>query len=73
MNRAMWQCPNCQRKFSRKNQRHACGTSNSADALPDRPPAIVEVYRAIESFVNNLGTLETIGRDRYVLFCSRHY
>lgn len=71
MNPAMWQCPKCAREFSRKNQRHACGTGNSADVLRDKPPAVIEVYRAIESFINNLGKVETVARDRYVLFRSR--
>lgn len=71
MNPEMWQCPNCQREFSRKNQRHACGTGNSTDVLRNRPPAVAEVYHAIESFINNLGRVETVARDRYVLFRSR--
>lgn len=71
MNSEMWQCPKCAREFSRKNQRHACSTGNSADVLQGRPLAVVEVYRAIESFMNNLGILETVARDRYVLFRSR--
>ena len=71
MTQKMWQCPKCQRQFSRKNQRHACGTGNSADVLRNRPPAVVEVYHAIESFINNLGKVETVARDRYVLFRSR--
>ncbi len=28
METLMWQCPQCQREFSRKNQRHVCGTCN---------------------------------------------
>ena len=71
MNSEMWQCPECAREFSRKNQRHACGTGNSADVLRDRPQAVVEVYRAIEGFINSLGNVETVARDRYVLFRSR--
>ncbi|MDP2714413.1 DUF5655 domain-containing protein [Rheinheimera sp.] len=67
----MWQCPKCVREFSRKNQRHACGTGNNADVLRDRPPAVIEVYRALENFINNLGKVETVARDRYVLFRSR--
>lgn len=67
----MWQCPKCAREFSRKNQRHACGTGDSADVLRDRPQAVIEVYRAIESFMNNLGKVETVARNRYVLFRSR--
>jgi predicted transport protein len=71
MPQEIWQCPKCAREFSRKNQRHACGTGNSADVLRDRPQAVIEVYRAIESFINNLGKVETVARDRYVLFRSR--
>ncbi|MEH8018454.1 DUF5655 domain-containing protein [Rheinheimera muenzenbergensis] len=71
MNSASWQCPKCQRDFSRKNQRHACGTGNSADVLRDRPPAVIEVYRAIENIVTQLGDVEIVARDRYVLFRSR--
>ncbi|SEH63309.1 hypothetical protein SAMN05660691_00510 [Rheinheimera pacifica] len=71
MPREIWQCPKCAREFSRKNQRHACGTGNSADVLRDRPQAVIEVYRAIESFINKLGKVETVARDRYVLFRSR--
>ena len=49
METLMWQCPQCQREFSRKNQRHVCGTGDSADVLRGRPPALIEVYQAIES------------------------
>lgn len=71
MPQEIWQCPKCAREFSRKNQRHACGTGNSADVLRDRPQAVIEVYRAIESVINSLGKVEIVARDRYVLFRSR--
>lgn len=66
----MWQCPKCEREFTRKNQRHSCGTGNRDDVVRDRPQSVVEVYRAIEKFVNELGKVETVARDRYVLFRS---
>ena len=71
MRQNMWKCSQCAREFTRKNQRHACGTGNSADVLRDRPQAVIEVYRAIENFINNLAKVETVARDRYVLFRSR--
>ena len=71
MQQNMWQCPKCQREFSRKNQRHVCGTGDSADVLRGRPPALIEVYQAIESVIKQLGDVETVARDRYVLFRSR--
>ncbi|WP_369127366.1 DUF5655 domain-containing protein [Bowmanella dokdonensis] len=66
----MWQCPKCKREFTRKNQRHACGTGDRDDVIRDRPQSVVEVYRAIEEFTSKLGKVETVARDRYVLFRS---
>lgn len=67
----MWQCPKCDREFTRTNQRHSCGTGNREDVIRDRPQSVVDVYRAIEKFVNEVGKVETVARDRYVLFRSK--
>jgi len=66
----MWQCPTCNREFTRKNQRHVCGTGNREDVIRNRPQSVVEVYQAIEKFITNLGKVEIVARDRYVLFRS---
>ena len=65
-----WHCPKCRRKFTRKNQRHACGTGERADVLRNRPPELVELYAALESFVKTLGAVEFVTRERYVLMRS---
>lgn len=65
-----WVCPKCKRRFTRRNQRHACGTGDRADVLRNRPPEIVELYTALESFVKSLGPVEFVTRERYVLFRS---
>jgi hypothetical protein len=65
-----WACPKCKRRFTRKNQRHACGTGERADVLRNRPPEIVELYAALETFVKSLGTVEFVTRERYVLLRS---
>lgn len=62
-----WACPKCKRRFTRKNQRHACGTGERADVLRNRPPAVVELYAALETFVKSLGPVEFVTRERYVL------
>lgn len=66
----MWQCSKCNREFTRKNQRHACGVGDRDKVIRDRPQSVVEVYLAIEEFVNTLGKVEVVARDRYVLFRS---
>jgi hypothetical protein len=63
----MWTCPKCRRQFTRRNQRHACGTGDRAEVLRNRPPEIVAVYAALETFVKTLGPVEFVSRDRYVL------
>jgi hypothetical protein len=66
----MWACPKCRRRFTRRNQRHACGTGNRGDVIRNRPQAIVELYASIESFAKSLGPIELVTRDRYVLLRS---
>ena len=67
---AGWACPKCKRRFTRKNQRHACGTGERADVLRNRPPEIVALYAALEKFVKSLGPVEFVTRERYVLLRS---
>ncbi len=64
-----WTCPKCKRRFTRPNQRHACGTGD-VDVLRGRPPQLAATYRALEDIVKSLGEVETVARDRYVLFRS---
>jgi Domain of unknown function (DUF5655) len=66
----MWACPKCRRKFTRANQRHACGTGEHGKATRNRSNAIVNLYAAIESFAKSLGPIEVVTGDRYVLLRS---
>ena len=66
-----WTCPNCNRQFTRKNQRHACGTGERSDVLRNRPPEVVELYVALENFAKSLGPVELVTRERYVLLRSQ--
>jgi Domain of unknown function (DUF5655) len=65
-----WTCPKCRRQFTRKNQRHACGTGERADVLRNRPPEVVKLYAALEKFAKSLGPVEFVTRERYVLLRS---
>lgn len=65
-----WACPKCKRRFTRKNQRHACGTGRREDVLRNRPPEVVELYAALETFAKSLGPVEFVTRERYVLLRS---
>ena len=65
-----WTCPKCKRKFTRKNQRHACGTGERADVLRNRPPEVVKLFAALEKFAKSLGPVEFVTRERYVLLRS---
>jgi predicted transport protein len=65
-----WTCPNCKRRFTRTNQRHACGTGDRAEVLRNRAPEIVDLYEALERFARSLGPVELVTRERYVLLRS---
>src|SRR5688572_15138958 len=66
-----WQCSKCKRRFTRKNQRHACGTGDRHEVLRNRPPELVALYGALEKFAKSLGPVEFVARDRYVLLRSQ--
>jgi hypothetical protein len=66
----MWKCPRCKRAFTRKNQRHACGTGERSAILRGRHKEIVALYASVESFAKSLGPIEIVARQRYVLFRS---
>jgi Domain of unknown function (DUF5655) len=66
----MWVCPKCKRGFTRKNQRHACGTGDRAEVLRNRPTEVVQLYVALEAFAKSLGPVEFVTRERYVLLRS---
>ena len=68
--RTVWTCPKCQRRFTRANQRHACGTGDRAGVLRNRSPEIVDLYEALERFATSLGPVELVTRERYVLLRS---
>ena len=65
-----WTCPTCKRRFTRTNQRHACGTGDRAEVLRNRPSEIVDLYDALETFAKSLGSVEFVTRERYVLLRS---
>ena len=62
-----WKCPKCKRSFTRKNQRHACGTGDRSEVLRNRPDGLVALYDSVETFAKSLGSIEIVARDRYVL------
>ena len=66
----MWSCPKCKRVFSRRNQRHACGTGNRAEVIRGRPESLVQLLSAIEEFARSLGPIEVVTRERYILLRS---
>jgi predicted transport protein len=66
----VWICPKCKRRFTRANQRHACGTGDRAEVLRNRAPEIVALYDALERFARTLGPVELVTRERYVLLRS---
>jgi predicted transport protein len=65
-----WTCPKCNRRFTRRNQRHACGTGDQAGVLRNRPPEVVKLYAALEKFAKSLGPVEFVTRERYMLLRS---
>ena len=63
-----WACPRCDRTFRQVNPRHACGVGSAASLLKNRPPALTDLYRKLETTVRGFGDVEVVTRNRYALF-----
>lgn len=63
-----WVCPRCDRTFRQANQRHACGVGSRATLLKNRPRALSDLYRRLETTVKGFGAVEVVTRNRYALF-----
>ena len=61
-------CPRCDRTFRQVNQRHACGVGSAATLLKNRPAALADLYRKLETSLRGFGEVEVVTRDRYALF-----
>ena len=69
-NTPLWTCRKCRRRFTQKNQRHACGTGDRAGVLRNRPETVVRTYGVLEALARSLGPIEIVARERYVLLRS---
>ncbi|MCH6258505.1 DUF5655 domain-containing protein [Puniceicoccaceae bacterium K14] len=65
-----WKCAECGREFVRANQRHKCGTGDSASIVRNRPDSLKKLYAELEEFAKSLGNIEVVARERYALFRS---
>src|SRR5512146_554416 len=63
-----WACPRCDRSFRQVNQRHECRVGSAVTLLKDRPPALTDLYRKLETTVRGFGDVEVVTRNRYALF-----
>lgn len=67
-----WTCPKCRRQFARPLQRHICSAGTRNEVLKDRREEIVDLFAALEQQVKNIGPVEFIARERYIILRSKH-
>ena len=53
--RHLWTCPHCGRKFSNRNQSHACERYTVEDHLATANPQVARLYDRFVELVNNCG------------------
>jgi len=52
---ALWQCPDCGRRFARTGQAHVCGQWTVAQHLAGKPVPVVDLYHRFEALVAACG------------------
>ena len=53
--RHLWTCPHCVRKFTNRNQSHACERYTVEDHLTTANPQVARLYDRFVELVNNCG------------------
>lgn len=66
--RPMWRCPKCRRQFANRNQSHACGSHTLAQHFRGKPPAIRELFDAIEAAVRRCGPVTVLPEKSRIAF-----
>jgi hypothetical protein len=69
---SQWTCPKCRRQFARKQQQHICGAGTREKILKNRREEVVALFAALERQAKELGPVEFVARERYIILRSTH-
>lgn len=68
----LWTCPKCRRQFARTKQQHICSAGTREKVLKNRREEVVALFAALEHQAKQLGPVEFVARERYIILCSKH-
>lgn len=71
VNRPLWQCLRCGRRFATRNQWHSCTRLTVADCLRGKSETAVALYRAFESAVQRCGPVRVHPTKTRIAFIAR--
>ncbi len=68
----LWTCPKCRRQFARTKQQHICSAGTREKLLKNRREEVVTLFAALEDHAKQLGPVEFVARERYIILRSKH-
>jgi Domain of unknown function (DUF5655) len=69
MEKPLWRCPACGRRFANRNQTHTCAPPRRlAEHFAGRSPRVIETYRALEAAARANGPLVVVPEKTRIAF-----
>jgi len=65
---ALWQCPECERRFANRNQSHACGRYDLEHHFAGKPPEVRALFDAVVAEVRALGPVAVLPEKTRIAF-----
>jgi hypothetical protein len=65
---ALWQCPECERRFANRNQSHACGRHDLEHHFAGKPPEVRALFDAVVAELRALGPLTVLPEKTRIAF-----
>jgi hypothetical protein len=65
---ALWQCPECERRFANRNQSHACGRHDLEHHFAGKPPEVRALFDAVVAEVRALGPVAVLPEKTRIAF-----
>jgi len=65
---ALWQCPECERRFANRNQPHACGRHDLEHHFAGKPPELRALFDAFVAELRALGPVTVLPEKTRIAF-----
>jgi hypothetical protein len=68
LQRPLWKCPRCKRRFANRNQSHSCGKTDLETHFKGKPREIRDIYEAVLRAIRRCGPVTVLPEKTRIAF-----